>query len=125
MDWYDPKVAADWTNAYVALANDRLRSDAIQKSRRSIEFLEQEAGKTDVVELKQAIYRLIETQVNNAMYANVQREYAFRTIDPAVASDPRRKVSPHRALMTLEGALAAAVLGMSWALWRRRREWLL
>jgi uncharacterized protein involved in exopolysaccharide biosynthesis len=124
-DWFDPQLAANWANGFVALANDRMRTDAIQKSRRSIEFLEQEAAKTDAVELKQAIYRLIESQINTAMYANLQREYAFRTIDPAVASDPRRKVSPHRALMTLEGAFAGSVLAMSWVLWRRKREWLL
>lgn len=124
MEWYDRQLAAQWTNDFVALANEQLRADAIEKSRLSIEFLQAEVAKTDVVQLRQSIYRLIESQINSAMLANVQREYAFRTIDRAVASDEKRKVSPHRSLMILFGGLGLAALTSSWVLWRQRREWL-
>jgi uncharacterized protein involved in exopolysaccharide biosynthesis len=52
--------------------------------------------------MQQAIYRLIQNQVNNEMLANVEHEYAFRVIDPAVA--PETRVSPKRTIMTLVGS---------------------
>jgi len=124
VDWYDPKTAAAWANGMVAMANDRLREDAVRDAEQSIEYLNKELAKTTVVELRQAIYRLIESQVNNSMLANVQREYAFRIIDSAVPADPKRKVFPKRSLITLAGAGLGGLLGVIWVLWRRRADWL-
>jgi hypothetical protein len=106
----------------VEMVNERLRTAAIDESRRRVEFLEGELAKTSVVELRQVIFNLIEGQVNAAMLADVQREYAFRVIDPAVPADPDRKVRPKRAVMALGGALVAGFLLALRLLWRRRRE---
>lgn len=124
VDWYEPETAARWANGLVALANARLRDQAIRSSALSIEYLNKELEKTSVVGLQQAIYRLIESQVNNSMFATVQPEYAFKVIDPAVPSDPRRKVAPHRTLIALGGGLLGGVLALGWVLWRQRAAWL-
>ncbi len=76
---------------------------AIRNAAESIEYLNKELAKTTVVELRQAIYRVIEDQVKQSMLANVQREYAFRFIDRAIA--PEKRFSPRRAVMTVFGAL--------------------
>jgi hypothetical protein len=118
-----PKLAARWANRMVDLANERLRREAREQSERSIRYLNTELAKTSVVELRQSIFRLIETQVNNAMLANVQIEYAFRFIDRAV--EPERRFSPRRTLLTLLGAFAGAVLGvgilLAWRAWQREK----
>lgn len=118
-----PQLAAQWANRMVELANERLRNDARVESERSIQYLNNELAKTSVFELRQSIFRLIETQVNNAMLANVQREYAFRFIDRAVV--PEKRYGPKRTLLTLLGGFAGAVLGtgvlLAWRTWRRER----
>jgi LPS O-antigen subunit length determinant protein (WzzB/FepE family) len=86
--------------------------DAIAKSEQSIAFLNNELGKTDVLELRQAIYRLIVAQLNNAMLASVQKDYAFRIVDAAVVPD--RRVRPRRTVMTVVGGLIGGVTGLVW-----------
>jgi LPS O-antigen subunit length determinant protein (WzzB/FepE family) len=117
VEFESPELAALWANRMIDLVNDRLRAEATQNANRSIEYLNGELAKTNVVDLRQAIYRLIESQVNNAMLANVQREYAFRFIDRAVPPD--RRISPKRSLMVVFGAFAGGAIGFAIALVRR------
>ncbi|MBC8027670.1 MAG: hypothetical protein H7Y89_16875 [Steroidobacteraceae bacterium] len=106
--WYDPELAARWANGMIDMVNDRKREEAISESKQSIEFLRRELAQTNMIELQQSIYRLIETQIGNAMLANVQRAYAFRVIDRAVP--PKKKAAPQRTLMTLLGGFLGAAL---------------
>ena len=108
-EWFSPVLAADWANGLVEMANEKLRQQAIEKADRSEHFLLAELDKTTVVELRQGIYRLIEEQVNNAMLANVQPEYAFHVVDHAVPPD--RKIRPKRAVLTVIAAACGFVLG--------------
>jgi capsular polysaccharide biosynthesis protein len=110
VDWYSPELAARWANRMIEMANERLRADATRSAEHSIEYLNKELAKTSVVEIRQAIYRLSEEQVNNAMLASVQREYAFRFIDAAVP--PETKFSPKRALIASVGAAGGLFVGV-------------
>ncbi len=124
IDWTSPQVAARWANLVVARANERIRAEARRSADRSVEYLNQELAKTSVVELRQAIHRLIEVQINNAMLANVQTEYAFRVIDPAVA--PEKRIRPKRTLMVLAGGVLGGIAGILFILiraaWPRRSD---
>jgi uncharacterized protein involved in exopolysaccharide biosynthesis len=125
MEWEDPQVAARWANSYVQMTNERLRTQALENARLSIEFLNRELEKQDVVQTRDAIYRLIENQLNKAMVANVQREFAFKVIDAGVPSDLKRKVAPRRSLITAAVSMLTTMLVGGVILYRRRREWLL
>jgi LPS O-antigen subunit length determinant protein (WzzB/FepE family) len=103
VEWYSPDLAARWANHMVEMANERLRTEATRDAAQSIDYLNKELEKTNVVELRQAIYRLIEDQVSRAMLANVQRQYAFRVIDSAVPPEFRSR--PKRVLFVVVGAL--------------------
>jgi G-rich domain on putative tyrosine kinase/Chain length determinant protein len=119
VDWYSPQLAAQWANGLIELANDRLRADAIHSAQSSLEYLDKELAKTNVVEIRQAIYQLTEQQVNNAMLANVQREYAYRFIDRAVP--PETKFSPKRTVIGAVGAAVGLFLGVMVVYVRRVR----
>lgn len=117
VEFRTPQQAADWANQMVEQVNERLREQAGREAQNSIRYLNTELTKTNVVELRQAIFRLIETQVNNAMLANVQREFAFRFIERAVP--PERRFSPKRAVLTAVGVIAGGMLGIGILLiWR-------
>jgi uncharacterized protein involved in exopolysaccharide biosynthesis len=117
IEWTSPAVAARWANLAVTRANERIRAQARSSAARSIQYLNEELAKTSVVELRQAIHRLIEVQINNAMLANVQNEYAFRVVDPAVA--PEKRVRPKRIIMVLAGGVLGGIVGVLFILIRR------
>lgn len=116
IEWRDREKAAVWANALVKRVNVVSRQQAIGEATRSIEYLEKELAKTNVVELRQAIYRLIESQINSTVLANVREEFAFRIIDQAVAPDAKFKVRPKRLYIVLFGAFFGGVVGMGTAL---------
>jgi LPS O-antigen subunit length determinant protein (WzzB/FepE family) len=118
VEWYSPQLAAQWANGMVDMVNERLRNAATRNAEQSIDYLNKELAKTSVVDLRQAIYRLIESQVHNAMVANVQRDYAFKFIDAAVP--PESRVSPKRTVMVIIGAIVGLFIGFIAILLRHR-----
>lgn len=120
VEWYSPELAARWANGMIDTVNERLRGQATRTAQQSIEFLNQELAKTTVVDLRAAIYRLIESQVNNQMVANVQREYAFRFIDVAVP--PESRARPKRVVMAIVGSVIGLFLGFTVMLLRHRSK---
>jgi uncharacterized protein involved in exopolysaccharide biosynthesis len=118
--WTDPSVAAEWANAFVALANERIRARAIDQASRNIKFLNEQIEKTKIVEVQHSLYSLIENETKTLMLANAKAEYAFTVIDPAVP--PERKTSPHRSLYILFGAFLGSAIGLLVAYLRLKRR---
>ncbi|NIP24404.1 hypothetical protein GWN49_04270, partial [Candidatus Bathyarchaeota archaeon] len=81
IDTHSRDKAAEWANRLVRQVNDRLRQRSIAEAQKSIEYLNAELEKTSIVELQQAIYDLLEQQVQKVMLANVREEFAFRVVD--------------------------------------------
>ncbi len=109
--WEDPRVAATWANDLVATANARLRGRAIAESERNIAYLNEQAGKTDVVGMKQGIYSLLQTEINKVMIARGAEQFAFKVIDPAVA--PEKPSSPGLLVWAGFGVLLALLAAVS------------
>lgn len=106
--WTDPKLAARWANGLVKLTNDYLRDKTIAESERDIAYLTGEANKTNIVELRNAIYALMESQIKKEMVARGSEEYALKVIDPAAI--PERQTSPTLPVWTLMGLGAGFAL---------------
>jgi capsular polysaccharide biosynthesis protein len=104
ISWRDPYLAAKWANDLVDVANDYLRLNAIKQSERNIAYLTEQASKTDAVGVKQAIYQILQAEINKAMLARGSEEYAFRVLDRAVP--PERPSSPRKSLWLLGGLVA-------------------
>jgi uncharacterized protein involved in exopolysaccharide biosynthesis len=108
--WTDPKVAAKWANDLVKLTNDYLRRKAIDEADRNIAYLTEQAAKTDVVGIKQAIYSLLQSEINKEMLARGTDEYAFKVLDPAIA--PERASFPMRTLSVIVAFIASTAAAM-------------
>lgn len=121
IEWRDAGQAMAWANALVERANERLRSRAIKEAQESIDFLNAEAEKTTIVGLQQAIYRLIEVQINKIMLANARKEFAFKIVDPAVRPDNDKYVWPNFVVLGGLGLVAGVFFGsvLSFLLARR------
>jgi uncharacterized protein involved in exopolysaccharide biosynthesis len=106
--WKDSQTAAKWANDLVAITNDYLRTKAIDESDRNIAFLNDQATKTNVVEAKQAIYKILESEISKGMIARGSKEYAFKILDPAFAPD--KPSSPDPPIWISVGTLAGLLL---------------
>jgi uncharacterized protein involved in exopolysaccharide biosynthesis len=117
--WTDPHTAAKWANGLVQQANDYLRAKALDESDRNIAYLNSQAGRTDMVGLKLAIYALMESEIDKEMIARGSNEYALKVLDPAVA--PESAYSPQRTLWVLvaffTGVLLAALAAFTRLAW--------
>ncbi len=116
IEWYDPALAARWANELVARANRELRTRRLQQIEARLQFLQAELGRTQLVELRNAISKVMEAQINERMLANSRPEYAFRVIDPAVAPDVDQPERPKRLLLAVLGLVGGALAGLLAAL---------
>ena len=122
VDWRDPEVAAEWANELVDRLNAEMRRRATERTNASVKFLEQELANTVIVDTRTAIGRLMETQINQRMLANVTTEYAFRVIDRALPADEDDPVRPRKLLMVATALIAGMLAGIVAALGTRRRR---
>lgn len=104
IEWRDPVSAARWANLLVQGVNARRRNEAVHEAQKSIEYLQRQLGRTSSVEVRQAVYRLVEMQAKTIAIAQSREEYAFRVIDKAIP--PERHVHPRPLLMIAVAVLA-------------------
>ena len=117
VDWIDPVLARDWTQGLIAEVNADMRGRAIDQSKRNIEFLKGQLEATDAVELRTAVYGVMESEMKNAMMAAVRTDFAFAVIDPPVV--PEKPAWPNRILLAVVGFFLGGVIGVLTALVRR------
>jgi len=124
MDWSDPVTAARWANAFVALANERVRAHVAEDATRNVAYLDKQIAQTSAVEIQRSLYDLVESQTKTLMLANARRDYPFEVVDPAVPPEIRH--SPKRTLMVLSGLVlgffVGAVLAFGVDAFRRRKR---
>jgi uncharacterized protein involved in exopolysaccharide biosynthesis len=106
--WHDPHQAADWANRLVKNVNETLRAQAIANSTRNLTYLNEKLEETSVVELRQTIFRLIESEVKNVMVAQGSEEFAFKVIDKAVV--PEKPIKPRRGKIVVGFSLLGLLL---------------
>jgi uncharacterized protein involved in exopolysaccharide biosynthesis len=114
--WRDAHTAAKWANDLVATTNDYLRGRAMEETDRNVAFLNEQALKTNVVEAKQAIYKILESEISKGMVARGSNEYAFKILDPAVAPD--KPTSPDPPIWISAAAFAGLLLSSAVVLLR-------
>lgn len=111
VNWVDREEAAAWANELVQRLNSEIRARAIANADKSLSFLERELASTQVIEVRDAINRLIESQVKRRMLADVTEEYAFRVVDRATIPDEDETVMPSRVLLLAIGPLVGLIVG--------------
>jgi uncharacterized protein involved in exopolysaccharide biosynthesis len=112
VEWTDRNEAAEWANELIQRLNAEMRARAIAKANASLGFLEQELADTTDLGTRDAINRLIETQIRQRMVANVTPEYAFRIVDRAMPSDANDPIKPNKLLLVAGGLLAGIIFSV-------------
>jgi uncharacterized protein involved in exopolysaccharide biosynthesis len=117
VQWTDPETAAQWANALVKMVNERMRQRALEQADSSVNYLQVELERANLVTLQQSVGRLLEGELQKAMLARVNDEFAFRVLDPA--QPPNWRSAPRRtqivAFSFLTGAfLASFIVALRW-----------
>jgi hypothetical protein len=110
MRWTNPTLPAQWANLYVESFNAYMRARTQEEVLRKQEFLETRLRESDIVEIRQSIYRLIEAQTAVMMLANAREEYVLELIDPAAR--PYYSITMSGKKRVVIGALVALALAL-------------
>lgn len=108
---FSPYVAKNWVNWLVHDINKVMRERTIAETSQNLKYLNDQLQKTAVADMQSTFYKLIEEQTKSLMLAEVQEEFVFKVIDPAVV--PELKDGPKRALICVLGTLFGAFLSAS------------
>lgn len=108
IDWKDKDYALKWLEGFVEDTNAVLRNATITKSATNIAYLNAELEKTSVIEVRSAIYKLMEAEIKKTMLARGSKDYAFRYVDPPAVLP--RKIWPSRLRFALWGAIFGATM---------------
>jgi hypothetical protein len=122
LEWPDRILVAQWTNQMVRMMNDELRARALVAADASLGYLRDEWSKTVDAATREAISRLIESELRKKMLATVTPEFELRFIEKAMASDAEYPVRPKKPLMVAVGFVFGALLGVIVSLLLYRRE---
>lgn len=116
--WEDPKVAKEWADGLVDATNDLLRRQEIERSTKNLEYLTAASDKTSIMEVKNSIFKLMESEIKKQMIAMGNKDYAFRVVDPAVV--PEKRVFPKHTYFAAFGAAAGAMIWFLLVAFRER-----
>ncbi|MGO3738528.1 MAG: Wzz/FepE/Etk N-terminal domain-containing protein [Marinomonas foliarum] len=105
-----PTIAKQWVDWLVIDINAWVKNESLDEAKRNISYLEEQIERTSISDMQSVFYQLIEEQTKNLMLAQVQEEFAFKIIDPAVV--PEEKAGPKRALICVLAVLLGGMLGM-------------
>ncbi|EHK6511561.1 LPS O-antigen length regulator, partial [Vibrio parahaemolyticus] len=94
--YYSPYVAQQWVNWLIEDINKVMRERTIAETSQNLAYLNTQLQKTSVADMQSTFYKLIEEQTKSLMLAEVQEEFVFKVLDPAVV--PELKNSPSRAI---------------------------
>lgn len=109
---YSPKLAKFIADHLVLEINLYMKKHDVAEAEGKIAYLTKTLEETAVADMQRIFYQLIEQQEQTKMLAKTQKQYVFKTIDPAI--EPDRKAGPKRALICagitfLGFAFAAAI----------------
>lgn len=111
VSFYSPYVAQQWASWLVEDINQVMRERTIAESTQNLNYLNEQLSKTAVADMQSTFYTLIEEQTKSLMLAEVQEEFIFKVVDPAVV--PELKAKPKRALIAVLGTLLGGMLGVA------------
>ncbi|MGR2700038.1 Wzz/FepE/Etk N-terminal domain-containing protein [Vibrio campbellii] len=111
---YSPYVAQQWVNWLIEDINRVMRERTITETSQNLAYLNTQLQRTAVADMQSTFYKLIEEQTKSLMLAEVQEEFIFNIVDPAVV--PEIKEAPKRALICVLGTLFGCIVSAAFVL---------
>lgn len=113
LTWRDREQATAWSTLLIHELNERMRIAAREQATQSLKFLEDELTHTDAMEVREAVYGLMESQIKTRMLTNVSESYALNFLAPPVVPEADDFVWPKLPALLLLGLTGGFVLGLA------------
>lgn len=84
---FSPYIAQQWVNWLVEDINQVMRERTIAETSQNLTYLNTQLEKTSIADMQSTFYKLIEEQTKSLMLAEVQQEFIFKVVDPAVVPE--------------------------------------
>ena len=110
IDHQSPHIAKKWVEIIVKNINESMRNIDKKNALDSINFLNKEVENTNLKETKEAISKLVESQLQNLMLTSASESYVYKTLNAPIA--PEKKTSPSRAIICILITFLGGVLGI-------------
>jgi uncharacterized protein involved in exopolysaccharide biosynthesis len=101
IEHYSPFHAQEWASKLIIDLNNQIREKDVEEAEIAIQYLHKEIEKTNSTELKDLLFKLIQSNTEKKMLAYSREDYLFLIIDPAAV--PEEKSSPARAIICIIG----------------------
>ena len=112
-----PDFAHYFLNLIISEANNIVRLKDLKSSKDSLDYLNNQLVVNKKSELKSAISKLIESQLNIQMLSNIRSEYLLEYLDKPFI--PEKKYSPNRSLICIFGTFFGFILSSIIVLFRK------
>jgi len=106
-----PEIARQWVTWLIEDINLMMKNRDMKEAQDSISYLDDQLKKTELLDIRYSLNKLIEEQIKMMMLVKIRREYIFKTIDSAVAPELRSK--PNRSNIVFAGVLMGVMLSFA------------
>ena len=110
--FYSPYLAKKWVDMFVEAINRHMQSRQVIKVTNNIEYLQAQIEKTQIAEMKDVFYNIIQEQIKNKMIAEASPDYVFVAVSPSMV--PEEKSSPRRAIICVLGSMLGGIFALFW-----------
>jgi uncharacterized protein involved in exopolysaccharide biosynthesis len=117
--WIDPVQSKSWANELVVRVDNELRQKAISEAQATIDYMHEKLPTIKLQDLRSIALQTIEENIKKITFAQVNKEYVFKVIDPAIVAE--KASSPKKGLMVAVGFVLGLMLSIFMALilnWR-------
>ncbi len=114
IEYFSPILAKKWTDELVKAINSHIQQQDRAEATKSIAYLNDKIKETNIADMQEVFYQLIEEQTKTLMLAEVSDEYVFKSISPVKVAEEKSK--PRRALTAIFGFLLGGIISVVIAL---------
>ena len=109
-----PIFAQEFLSLVIDELNESMRKRDLDLANGYLEYLNEEIGRTNLLEMKSSMNNLLQSQLITKMKAKIGKEYVLRVIEPPYI--PEEKSSPYRAIITLMWLISGFVISSLWVM---------
>lgn len=108
LEFVSPDLAQQWLQAFVTEVNEAMRRNDIKEATSTIAYLDKKLQETQVTEVRELLFGLLEENTKTLTMATVRPDYVFKLIDPPYRPD--LKAGPMRSVIVLGSVLGSFML---------------
>lgn len=108
--WINPEQCTQWANKLVTRLNKHMQEKAKRSTDKNLEYLNDQLEKTQVIEMRESLYSIIESESKSAMLANAKEDYVLEVIDPATL--PELPSKPNKPMIVIAAGMLGGFLGI-------------